>query len=140
MVGVDMTEGMLKQAREKLGGFSNITFQQSVSQSLPFSDAEFDVAITCSALHYMRQPQKVFDEMSRVLKPGGRCIVIDWCRDTLRGLTYDFVRRIAIRAHHRVFTVDEVKKFLNAAGLAPISVRRFSVQLAWGMMCVEAKK
>jgi ubiquinone/menaquinone biosynthesis C-methylase UbiE len=38
---------------------------------LPFSSESFDVVFICAALHHMASPQKVFQEISRVLKPGG---------------------------------------------------------------------
>lgn len=140
IVGVDITEAMLAVARRKLAGVPNVVFQQATSESLPFPDADFDVVITCSALHYMRHAQQFFHEAARLLKPGGRFIILDWCRDDCRGKFYDTWRRWVFRSHHRVYSSTEVRSFLANAGLTPIAIRQFTILLAWGMMCVEVIK
>lgn len=140
IVGVDITEAMLQRARVKLAGAPHVEFQRAASQALPVPDAGFDIVINCSALHYMREPERFFAEAARALRPGGRCIVIDWRRDAWRGKLYDLVRRLTIRAHHRVFTVAEVTELCRTAGLRPTTIRTFSVRGVWSMMCIESCK
>ena len=140
IVGVDITEGMLARARVKLAGAHNIAFQQAASESLPFPDASFDIVVNCSALHYMRQAQTFFHEAARVLKSDGRFLIIDWCRDSLRGKTYNWIRTRCVRSHHLVYSAAEVREMLARAGFQPPTVQQFVVQFFWGLMCVEARK
>lgn len=84
--GLDYSAGMLGQAYERAtasaGRFHRV---QGDSERLPFADDSFDV-ITCSHSfhHYPNQP-RVVAEMYRVLRPGGRLLIIDGDRDRLWG-------------------------------------------------------
>lgn len=140
IVGVDLTEAMLSRARTKLAAFPHVVFYQADSAALPFPDASFDTVITSSALHYMRNTERVFSEFARVLSPKGRVIIIDWTRDAWQGRVYDWVRRKTIAAHYKVYTSEAVRELCAAAGLQVTQLEKFSVLWSWRMMAVEAKK
>ena len=46
------------------------------SRALPFRDATFDIAISSHVAEHLTQPERVFGELSRVLKPGGRLLIL----------------------------------------------------------------
>jgi ubiquinone/menaquinone biosynthesis C-methylase UbiE/uncharacterized protein YbaR (Trm112 family) len=72
IVGLDLSQGMLRQARRKLRSYGDQAslIWQDASQ-LPFDDAAFD-AVTCmESLEFMPRPLAVLSEMVRVLTPGG---------------------------------------------------------------------
>ncbi|MBI4367732.1 MAG: class I SAM-dependent methyltransferase [Deltaproteobacteria bacterium] len=140
MVGVDITEAMLARARAKCAGAPHIEFHRAESQALPFPPGDFDIVVSCSALHYMREPGRFFAEAARVLKPGGRFLLIDWSRDYFRGKFYNAWRSCCFRSHHRVYAQREVETLLREADLTLTHLHRFIVQWIWGMMCVEARK
>jgi ubiquinone/menaquinone biosynthesis C-methylase UbiE len=84
--GLDLSDGMLQQGLPRCrasGGRLHLV--QGDSERLPFPDDAFDV-VTCthSFHHYPRQDQ-VVAEMHRVLRPGGRLLLIDGDRDGLWG-------------------------------------------------------
>jgi ubiquinone/menaquinone biosynthesis C-methylase UbiE len=84
--GLDLSPGMLGRCRQRcdaLGG--RLAVVQGDSERLPFADDTFD-AVTCahSFHHYPRQ-QAVAREMHRVLRPGGRLVVVDGDPDRLWG-------------------------------------------------------
>lgn len=140
IVGVDLTEAMLAKARTKLAAFPHIVFYQADSAALSFPNASFDTVITSSSLHYMRNPERVFSEFSRVLAPNGRLIIIDWTRDAWQGRVYDWIRKKMIAAHYKVYTSEAIKELCAQAGLQVTQVQKFSVLWSWRMMAIEAKK
>ena len=76
---LDMTAAMLavgKDMAEK-EGFCNMNFVQGDAERLPFLDDGFDIVISRLAFHHFANPKRCFSEMARVLKPGGKLVVID---------------------------------------------------------------
>ncbi|MDJ0846489.1 class I SAM-dependent methyltransferase [Crocosphaera sp.] len=79
-IGVDLSPRMLKEARETNQHHPRLIFTRGNAESLPCADNEFDAVFnTISFLHYPN-PQQVFKEVSRVLKPQGRFYLVDYIR------------------------------------------------------------
>jgi SAM-dependent methyltransferase len=74
VIGVDMTPEMLDRARTsaKAGGFSNVAFHEGLAEALPVADEWADVVISNGVLNLFPDKLAGLQEMSRVLKPGGR--------------------------------------------------------------------
>ena len=80
VIGLDLSEAMLALAaenaqREGLEGM--ITWRQGDAKSMPFEDGEFDLLVCNDSLHHWEDPLVVFDEIARVLKDRGQCLVHD---------------------------------------------------------------
>jgi ubiquinone/menaquinone biosynthesis C-methylase UbiE len=54
-----------------------LTWREGDAKALPFEDAEFDFVVSSGSLHHWEDPLHVFDEVARVLKDDGRCIIRD---------------------------------------------------------------
>ena len=75
VIGVDMTEKMIRKARlnAKKYGFSNVEFRLGDIEALPVEDKSVDVIISNCVINLSPDKQKVFDEAYRVLKKEGKC-------------------------------------------------------------------
>jgi SAM-dependent methyltransferase len=73
-IGVDMTPAMLDPARASARemGLANVTVHESLIETLPVDDASVDVVISNGVIDLIVDKDAVFDEIDRVLKPGGR--------------------------------------------------------------------
>ncbi len=75
VTAVDFSEGMLAEARRKPGA-ERIDFRvHDLHQPLPFPDEQFDLVVSGLVLEHLSSPEKFFDEVYRVLKPGGTAVV-----------------------------------------------------------------
>ena len=78
-LGVDMTSSMLDRARASARemGLTNVELHQSLIESLPIPDASVDVIISNGVIDLVPDKDAVFDEIDRVLRPGGRLQIAD---------------------------------------------------------------
>lgn len=74
VVGVDMTDEMLSKARRNavVVGVEHVDFRRGLVEDLPVEDEWADVVISNGVLNLCADKRQVFDEIRRVLKPGGR--------------------------------------------------------------------
>jgi len=83
VVGVDIAETMLELGREKLrrrGAQDRVTFQQGDAELLAFADGSFDAAIVAFGVRNFEHLDQGLREMRRVLKPGGRVVILEFSR------------------------------------------------------------
>ena len=74
VIGVDMTDEMLERsgAAARAMGLGNVEFRQGVIEDLPVEDSWADVVISNGVINLCADKRRVFDEIMRVLRPGGR--------------------------------------------------------------------
>ncbi len=79
VIGVDMTPSMLEKARQaaRETGLANVEFREGYAEALPVEDGWADVVISNGVLNLMPDKSAALEEMSRVLKPGGRLQIGD---------------------------------------------------------------
>jgi arsenite methyltransferase len=79
VIGVDMTPAMLEKARQAANetGLANVEFREGYAEALPVGEGWADVVISNGVLNLMPDKAAVLEEMSRVLKPGGRLQIGD---------------------------------------------------------------
>ncbi len=76
-VGIDITWAMLRQAQLAINNQDNIILHQGDVMQLPYPDHSFQFVIMHFILAVVPQPQRVLDEATRVLKPGGKILIVD---------------------------------------------------------------
>lgn len=112
-IGVDRSSEMLRLARVKLAeaGIVGASLRQGDMYALPLADRSADSIILHQVLHYAQQPGAAIAEATRVLRPGGRLLVIDFAqhdREELREKD----------AHLRLgFADDAIRGWFKSAGL-----------------------
>jgi ubiquinone/menaquinone biosynthesis C-methylase UbiE len=83
VTGVDFAPAMLAEARRKaLARGAVVTFEEADAERLPFVPASFDLVVSRHLLWTLSQPEAALDEWIRVLRPGGRLVVVDGQFDT----------------------------------------------------------
>jgi SAM-dependent methyltransferase len=116
VIGVDNSAEMLKAAKRRANGLTNLDLRKGDLAALPLDSAEADAATMILALTYVPEPAAALREMARVLKPGGRGVIVD----LLRHDRDDFRRQLGQRWPG--FEPADLHKMLDAAGLRDAAV------------------
>ena len=79
VIGVDMTSSMLERAHAsaRVMGIESVELHESMIEALPLDDASVDVVISNGVIDLVPDKDAVFDEIDRVLRPGGRMQLAD---------------------------------------------------------------
>ncbi|HKQ94759.1 MAG TPA: metalloregulator ArsR/SmtB family transcription factor [Aestuariivirgaceae bacterium] len=102
-VGIDMSRDMLAVARANLdrAGLRHAQVRQGDVAQLPLADATADLVTIHQVLHYLDEPARALGEAARILKPGGRLVVVDFAPHELEFLRDEHAhRRLGIAADH----------------------------------------
>ena len=126
VIGIDFTPEMIRRARlnaEKLG-FNNVEFRQGDIEDMPLNDNSTDVVVSNCVLNLVPDKQKVFAEISRVLRPGGHFSISDI---VLVGELPEELRQSAelyAGCVSGAIQMEEYLGFIQAAGFENIQVQK----------------
>jgi demethylmenaquinone methyltransferase/2-methoxy-6-polyprenyl-1,4-benzoquinol methylase len=142
VMGVDLTEAMLEVARTRVPG---VSFVVGDACALPFPDQSFDAATMAFGLRNIGDRQRALDELARVLRPGGRAVILEFSQvHPLLRPAYQWYSRRLIPVIARVvmgrdsayrYLTDSIAAFaspelvtswLKQAGLDPVRVYRMT--------------
>lgn len=108
---VDMSKAMLTAARKRLAAHKNIKFHHGDLTRLPLEDASVDAAVISLVLHHVNHPSTAIREAARIIKPGGRLLVIDM-------LDHDREQYRQTMGHKWLgFNPHDIAAWFSAAGL-----------------------
>ena len=118
VIAVDESGAMLTPAKRRLASFENVEVRSGSVESLPVDDGELDVALLFMVTHFVLEPAKVLAEVRRVLKPGGRLLVLD--------LTAHEREEYSVQMGHvwQGFTEEQLRGWVAESGL---TVARYRV-------------
>jgi ubiquinone/menaquinone biosynthesis C-methylase UbiE/DNA-binding transcriptional ArsR family regulator len=109
---MDVSETLVKAARERLARYPNVRSEVADLESLPFDDARFDEVLMLNVLTHLRAPSRAVGELARVLRPGGRLVLATLAE-------HDHLDVTGAYGHLRAgFAPSEVKRLLEKAGFA----------------------
>jgi SAM-dependent methyltransferase len=126
IIGVDMTPAMIETAREnaKKGAFPNVEFRLGEIENLPLADSSVDVVISNCVINLSADKKRVFQEIQRVLKPGGRVAISDMALlkelpEKVRQSVEAYIGCVAGAIH-----VDEYRRLVEDSGLRDVRVTK----------------
>lgn len=100
----------------------------------------FDVVVSSSSFRYWESAERGLVEIARVLRPGGRLVLTDWCDDFLGCRIVDRVLRVVNRAYHRIYGTRACTEMVTAAGYDLSDVTKYKIDWLWGLMTVAAQR
>jgi SAM-dependent methyltransferase len=83
IVGIDVSESMLALAGQRCGIEGGVRLRPGRAEAIPFGDQEFDAAIAVQVYEYVPDIERALAELFRVLRPGGRAVILDTDWDSL---------------------------------------------------------
>ncbi|MGI9482130.1 MAG: ArsR/SmtB family transcription factor [Hyphomicrobiales bacterium] len=113
-IGIDASHEMLSIARARLeqSGLKHAQVRQGDIYNLPFSTGTADLVTIHQVLHFLDDPAASLAEAARVLKPGGRMLIVDFAPHEL-----EFLREE--QAHRRLgITLEQMERWAERAGLS----------------------
>jgi SAM-dependent methyltransferase len=113
--GVDHSAAMLKAAAKRTADFPNVDLRRGDLSALPIDDSTCDAALLLLALTYVPDPATVLAEARRILRPGGRVVIVD----LLPHDREDFRRQMG--QLHAGFDPKDLEAGLRAAGFSSVS-------------------
>jgi ArsR family transcriptional regulator len=91
--GIDLSHQMLTVARSKLETAPNASVRQGDATASPYPDSSASLVIIHQVLHFLDDPARALKEAARVLKPGGRLVVVEFAPHSLEHLRSDHAHR-----------------------------------------------
>ena len=119
--GIDLSHQMLTVARSKLqeAGAGNASVRHGDATATPYPDNSANLVIIHQVLHFLDDPARALNEAARVLKPGGKLIVVDFAPHTLEHLRTDHAHR------HLGVSEEDLQRWSEKAELTVKSAKTF---------------
>jgi ubiquinone/menaquinone biosynthesis C-methylase UbiE len=120
MVGLDLSHGMLRQARPKSQG---IHWVQADSTTPPFADHSFDYISHQFAFHHIQDTPRAAQALFRLLRPGGRLVMTNLHPHTMPGwLYYCYFPAALVRDLHDFLPHDALADLMRQTGFHPVHI------------------
>ena len=117
VIAVDGSPDMLEAARQRVGGAQNVDIRKGELENLPIEAGELDAAMLSLVLHYSPAPPRALTEVARVLRPGGRVLVVDM-------LPHERQEYQQQMGHVWLgFSEKQITRFLTGSGFGDVRVR-----------------
>ncbi len=121
VIAYDLSAQMLEVVRIAAGDrqLHNVTVQQGSADQLPYADASFELVCTRFSAHHWRNLPQALQETARVLKPGGRLVIIDTAApaDVLADTYVQAIELLRDTSHVRNLSMSSWKKLVMQTGL-----------------------
>ena len=133
LTGCEISPAMIKIAEKNAASYGvDAKYVQGNAISMPFEDSSFDAVISNGSLHEWEDPKRVFNEIYRVLRQGGRYCVTDLRRDVgwlKRSMVYHSTNPKEMRpgllsSLNASYTAGEILEILSGSSLKNASVKK----------------
>ena len=138
VTGLDISHTFVEIARRNAAEAGvDIDFQHGNAASMPFDDQSFDFLVCRAAFKNFAQPLRALEEMYRVLKPGGRVLIIDLRKDASResvskavdamglGIVNTLITKLTFRSMllKRAYTKQDFEQFLSQTKFGSVEIK-----------------
>jgi SAM-dependent methyltransferase len=121
VTGIDISDEMVRLARESSLLFPNVDYQLASAEQLPFADGEFTHAFSMESLYYYANIQAALNEIHRTLQAGGIFVtVIDLYRESRA--SHQWVEQLKVPV--QLLSIDDYRSLFAGAGFVSISDQR----------------
>ncbi len=121
--GIDLSRKMIESARKMADGLHNVEFKIADAEGIPYPPASFDAAICTFSFHHYSDPIRALSETHRVLKPGGRLVLLDANRTGCFWVWLcDRFHRLFEKGHIQYYTQQELLHFFTNSGYSHAAV------------------
>jgi ubiquinone/menaquinone biosynthesis C-methylase UbiE len=134
VLGVDPAEEMIRVARRQ-HRCKHLRFAVGSSDAIPAEADAFDVVVSTISFHHWARPVESLREIARVLRPGGRLLILDLCRDNLLMDVVDQVQRWVQPSYFATASAAEMRRYCSRAGFRHLRITkpRWFLMLAQGV-------
>lgn len=133
VVGLDLTEAMLDEARElaRQRGCANVSFERGDAMAMAYASASFDLVTCRVCAHHFADARRAVHEMARVLRPGGQLLLVDSIApaDASEDTWLNCIELLRDPSHARNYGVEQWVAMLAAAGLQAECLDTWAVPL-----------
>ncbi len=131
VTGIDMTQGMLDEARtlQAKHNLTNVTWQIGDVESLPYEDNSFSIVISRFGFHHFLNPLKILSEMKRVCKSGGVVMVVDVSLPDSKIVKYNEMEKNRDSSHVAALSLTEFFNLFEEVGFKKLETDFYSMQI-----------
>jgi arsenite methyltransferase len=132
MVGIDASTDMLKLAEQRCADLPQVHLKQAQAETLPEEDESFDAVVCVQVLLYVPDVPTALSEMHRVLRPGGRIVIVetDWRGTVLNSFDDPLTRKMLAAWDNAVPSPNlpvRLRPLMKAQGFSAVSVDAFPI-------------
>ncbi|HXM34423.1 MAG TPA: class I SAM-dependent methyltransferase [Pyrinomonadaceae bacterium] len=121
VVGIDISDEMIRLARETANDFSNLSFQVASAEQLPFESGEFTDAFSMESLYYYADMSRALAEIRRVLAPGGLFVnVVDLYQENKP--SHQWIEKLQVPVH--LLSIAEYHSLFEQTGFVEVQDER----------------
>jgi SAM-dependent methyltransferase len=113
VVGLDISDEMVRRARKKIGQFEKVVFLCGSAEHIPCRDQAFTKVLSVSAFYYFAHQERVLKELFRVVAPEGQLFILV---GLYKGIPNWLASSRGLEVPVHVHSADEYKSMLRAAG------------------------
>ena len=126
VTGLDATEAMLDRARtatQDQEGADRITFLTGDAGKMPFDSDSFDLVVSRLAIHHFPNPEEQVREIARVVRPGGRVVIVDITspQNAEVAARLDELETLRDPTHTHTLSIPTLANLLSSHGLALVN-------------------
>jgi ubiquinone/menaquinone biosynthesis C-methylase UbiE len=137
LAGLDISSGMIREARDRLGPVGHVDVREGDAEALPWPESSFDAVVCIASFHHYPHPASALAEILRVLSPRGGAFLADIHMPTpIRQVTNCLLPFLRDGDVH-MYSESEMRWLGKAAGFAQV---QWQTILHGGFLCVLEKK